>query len=573
MTPPGDDTSTATPEADLAEATREAKSAAAKAEAAAGKSEQAAAHAATSATEAEAAADAADSSSDEATDAARAADTSSDEAADSAREADTSADEADISAAKADTLAVQADAAADKADTSADQADASADKADSSADEADVSAHQADAAADKADTSADKADASADKADASADEADAAADKADTSADKADTSADKADVSADEAAAAAHAADGDIVDELLIEERHPSVGMGTPGPPLRRGNPFTFGFFAALGVLVAWGLWNAAGQARSVLILLLVSMFIAVGLNPLVEWFMRRGLRRGLSVGVVFLLMILAVAGVGFAIVPVVTDQINSLIKNAPEWLDLLTKSKTLNELDSKYHFIQKAQDYIQDPALAQRAFGGILGVGKVVAGALFNTFTILVLTLYFLASLPSVKRAAYSLVPRTRRTRVSILGDEVLGRVGGYVSGQFMVALCAGVCMFIFLEIIGLREYAVALAIVVMFCDFIPMVGGLIGVVVVALIGFTGGLWTGLGCLIYGIIYQQVENYVVAPRIMRRAVDIPGAVTVIAALLGGALLGVVGALLAIPSAAAILLIIREVWVRKADAS
>jgi len=107
----------------------------------------------------------------------------------------------------------------------------------------------------------------------------------------------------------------------------------------------------------------------------------------------------------------------------------------------------------------------------------------------------------------------------------------------------------------------------------VVMFTAFIPMVGGLIGVVVVALIGFTDSLWVGIFFLIYGIVYQQIENYVVAPRIMRRAVDIPGAVTVIAALLGGALLGVVGALLAIPSAAAILLIIREVWVRKANDS
>jgi predicted PurR-regulated permease PerM len=430
-------------------------------------------------------------------------------------------------------------------------------------------AAKAEAAADKADDSADDAEDAAGHAAGSAKAADSSADKAQESAEEADDAADKASAAAEDA----KDADEDIADELLIEERHPDVGMGLPGPAIRRSNPFVFGFFAALGVLVAWGLWNAAGQARSVLILLLVSMFIAVGLNPLVEWFMRRGLNRGLSVGVVFLLMILAVTGVGFAIVPVVTDQINGLIKNAPDWLDLLQKSKTLNELNNRYHYIQKAQDYIQDPALAQKAFGGILGVGKVVAGALFNTFTILILTLYFLASLPSVKRAAYSLVPRTRRTRVSILGDEVLTRVGGYVSGQFMVALCAGVCMFIFLEIVGLGNYAVALAIVVMFCDFIPMVGGLIGVVVVALIGFTDGLVTGLACLIYGIIYQQIENYVVAPRIMRRAVDIPGAVTVIAALLGGALLGVVGALLAIPSAAAILLIIREVWVRKADAS
>ncbi|MFF1822660.1 AI-2E family transporter [Kribbella sp. NPDC058245] len=431
---------------------------------------------------------------------------------------------------------------------------------------------EAQAAAEHAEAAAEHAEKSADDAEESADQADDSADDAGTSAEQAEAAANKA-VATVERAEDLETTDDDISGELLIDERHPDEGMGKPGPPIRRSNPFVFGFFAALGVLFAWGLWNALGRASSVLILLLVSMFIAVGLNPLVEWFMRRGLKRGLSVGVVFLLMILAVAGVGFAIVPVVTDQIDGLITNAPGWLDLLQKSKTLKNFDNQYHFIQKAQEYIQDPALAQRAFGGILGVGKVVAGALFNTFTILILTLYFLASLPSVKRAAYSLVPRTRRTRVSILGDEVLTRVGGYVSGQFLVALIAGVMMFLFLEIVGLREYAVALAIVVMFCDFIPMVGGLIGVVIVALIGFTGGLWTGIACLIYGIIYQQIENYVVAPRIMRRAVDIPGAVTVIAALLGGALLGVVGALLAIPSAAAILLIIREVWVRKADAS
>lgn len=364
-----------------------------------------------------------------------------------------------------------------------------------------------------------------------------------------------------------------IASELLIDERDPAEGMGRPGPPIHHSNPFVFGFFGALGVLVALGLWGALGAAKSVLVLLVVSMFLAVGLNPLVEWFMRRGLKRGASVGVVFLLVVLAFVGVGWAIVPVVSDQINGLIKNAPEWLELLTKSETLKALNAEYQFIEKAQQYIQDPALAQKAFGGVLGVGKVVANALFSTFTILVLTLYFLASLPTVKRAAYSLVPATRRPRVSILGDEILGRVGGYVSGQFLVAVTAGVFTFIFLNIVGLREYAVALAIVIVFCAFIPMVGGLIGTVIIALIGLTAGLWIGVACLAYGVIYQQIENYVVAPRIMRRAVNIPGAVTVIAALMGGALLGVVGALLAIPTAAAVLLIIREVWVRKADAS
>ncbi|MFG1816801.1 AI-2E family transporter [Kribbella sp. NPDC049174] len=501
------------------------------------------------------------------------------ELAEVTRSAQAAAAEAEAAAAGAKRSAQEAERAAEEADDSADEAEESETEAEEAADEAEGAAGKAAASADKAvDASGKAVDASGKAVDASGKAVDAAG-EADKSADEADRSADEADRAADQVeAAVAHdkaatAADDNMAGELLIEERHPDVGMGLPGPPLRRSNPFMFGFFAALGVLVAWGLWNALGQARSVLILLLVSMFIAVGLNPLVEWFMRRGLKRGLSVGVVFLLMIMAVAGVGFAIVPVVTDQINSLIKNAPDYLDLLTKSRTLNELNDRYQFIQKAQDYIQDPALAQRAFGGILGVGRVVANALFSAFTILILTLYFLASLPSVKRAAYSLVPASRRPRVAILGDEVLSRVGGYVSGQFVVAACAGFFMFVFLQIVGLREYALALAIVVMFTAFIPMVGGLIGVVIVALIGFTTGLWTGVACLAYGIVYQQIENYVIAPRIMRRAVDIPGAVTVIAALLGGALLGVVGALLAIPTAAALLLIIREVWVRKADAS
>lgn len=435
--------------------------------------------------------------------------------------------------------------------------------------DAKAAAAEAEAAADDAEESAEHADESAEHAETSAAEAGKAAELADRSAAVADRSAEVV----QRADGVVRPDDGNLVGEMLIEERHPDVGMGRPGPPLQRSNPFVFGFFAALGVLVAWGLWNALGQAKSVIILLVVSMFIAVGLNPLVEWFMRRGLKRGLAVAVVFLLMILAVAGVGFAIVPVVTEQINNLIRNAPDWLDLLTKSRTLEELNNRYDFITKAKDYIQDPALAQRAFGGVLGVGKVVANALFSAFTILILTLYFLASLPSVKRAAYSLVPSSRRQRVAILGDEVLGRVGGYVSGQFLVAACAGFFMFVFLEIVGLNDYALALAIVVMFTAFIPMVGGLIGVVLVAAIGFTDSLWTGIACLAYGIIYQQIENYLIAPRIMRRAVDIPGAVTVIAALLGGALLGVVGALLAIPTAAALLLIIREVWIRKADAS
>ncbi len=382
---------------------------------------------------------------------------------------------------------------------------------------------------------------------------------------------------ADAIRAARDGSDGDttedVIDDLLVRDNERAEGLGTLGPPIGRQHPFRFGFLLGLGALLAYGLVQALGKAQSVLILLVVAMFIAVGLNPLVEWFIRRGVKRPLAVGIVFILLLAAFAGIGFAIVPVVTEQVNALIKNAPGWLDLLTKSRTLNDLNERYDFIHKAQDYIANPDFGRKAFGGVLGATKFVANAVFSAFTVLILTLYFLASLPAVKRAVYGLVPRSRRTRVSRLSDEILRGVGGYVSGQALVALTAGVCAFIFLEIVGLGKYAVALAIVVLLTDFIPMVGSLIGIIIVSLVGFTDSLWVGVSCVIYGIIYQQFENYVVYPRVMRRAVDIPGAVTVIAALLGGALLGIVGALLAIPTAAAVLLIIREVWVRRADAS
>ncbi len=192
--------------------------------------------------------------------------------------------------------------------------------------------------------------------------------------------------------------------------------------------------------------------------------------------------------------------------------------------------------------------------------------------GALANAFVILVLTLYFLSSLESTKNALYRLAPASRRDRVSKLGDRVVASVGGYVSGAAVVAACAGISSLIFLFVVGLGQYAVALAFVVLLLDVIPMIGATIGAVIVSAIGFATDLRTGILCVIFYIVYQQLENYVLYPRVMSRSVDIPGAATVIAALVGAALLGVVGALLAIPTAAALLMILREVWIRRQDA-
>jgi predicted PurR-regulated permease PerM len=309
----------------------------------------------------------------------------------------------------------------------------------------------------------------------------------------------------------------------------------------------------------------------SVLLLIVVSLFLACGLNPAVEFLERRGLSRGWAVASVIVGALFGLALFLVAIVPVITDQVSSLSDNVPGWLDELRGNKRVQELDEEYDIIQRIQDYVTDGDFVSTLFGGALGFGLKILSALFNAFIIIVLTLYFLASLDTTKKAIYRLAPASRRDRVTKLGDRMIDNIGGYVSGAFVVAMCAGITSLAFLFFAGLGEYAVALAFVVAVLDVIPMIGATIGAVIVTAIGFATDVKIGIACAIFYVIYQQVENYVIYPRVMRRTVDVPGAVIVIAALVGAALLGVVGALLAIPTAAAVLLIMREVVVKRQD--
>ena len=346
--------------------------------------------------------------------------------------------------------------------------------------------------------------------------------------------------------------------------------FGHLGRPLRRNSPFMLGFLGALGVFLAWFLTQAVIQARSVIILIVVSLFLAIGLNPLVETLMRRGLRRTMAIGVVFFVVISGFSAFAFAIVPPVAQQTNEFVTNIPDYLADLRKNPTVRNFDEDYGVIKRANSYVESGDIGQRLFGGILGVGRIVLNAVFSALSVLILTLYFLASLPSMKRQAYRLVPSSRRTRVQLLTDEVLVRIGGYVSGAFTIAFVAAVTSYIFLKIVGL-PYAVALAVFVGLLDLVPLVGATIAATVITLLGFIESSAVGIACLVFYVGYQQLENYVIYPRVMRAAVDVPAALTVVAVLLGGALLGVVGALLAIPTAAAILLVVRQVMIPRMD--
>jgi predicted PurR-regulated permease PerM len=348
--------------------------------------------------------------------------------------------------------------------------------------------------------------------------------------------------------------------------------LGEPGPPLNHRAPFYVGFVGGLGFLVALWLAMQIQTIGPTLMLVIVALFLAAGLNPSVEFFERRGMSRPYAVITVTLAVLAALALFVFAIVPVITDQVRSLTDNVPIWLDQLQDNGRVRRLDEEYDVIAKVRDYVTNGDFVGSLFGGAVGVGLRVLGALFNGFIIVVLTLYFLSSLKTTKAALYRLAPASRRERVSRLGDRVFRSVGGYVSGAFIVAMCAGISSLIFLFVVGLGEYAVALAFVVALLDVIPMIGATIGAIVVTAIAFATDWKIGVACLIFYVIYQQVENYVIYPRVMSKSVDVPGAVTVIAALVGAALFGVIGALLAIPTAASLLMLTREVWVRRQDA-
>ena len=347
-------------------------------------------------------------------------------------------------------------------------------------------------------------------------------------------------------------------------------GYGQAGRPLNRQSPFYVGFFGAIGVLVAYGLWNAIGQLTQVITLLVVALFITLALNPLVEYLVRRDVRRSLAVATVFAGLVVVFVSLGLIVVPPVVQQAGLLADSAPSYLENLLNNRVIRDLDTHYQVAEKLQAELQaritDGNFMSGVFGGVLGAGKAVLSGFFSFFTVLVLTLYFLASLPRVKQAAYGMVPASRRLRVTSLSEEILRRVGSYAIGQVAVAAINATASWIMMTIVGI-PYAAVLAVAVGFLGLLPMVGATLGAALVCTVALFDDPKKAAIALIYYVVYQQIENYVVAPRIMQRTVSVPGAVTVVAALAGAALLGILGALLAIPVAAGLLLLYEEVLV------
>ncbi len=350
----------------------------------------------------------------------------------------------------------------------------------------------------------------------------------------------------------------------------PLSRYGTVGRPLNRHSPFYIGFFGATGALLAVGLWSMMGRLAATISILLVAFFLALALDPIVERLAARGLPRPLSVAAVFGGLLVVLGAIGSLVLPTVISQGSALAQAGPQYLVDLLDTRWVRELDRNYDMLDRMQaeltQKLTDQQFIEGVLGGLLGAGRAVLTGSFQVLTVLVLALYLLVSLPRVKQATYALVPASRRSRVASLSEEIMRRVGSYAGGQVSIATLNALLSWVMMHIVGV-PYAAALAVLVGLLGLIPMIGATLGAALVTVVAFFDEPRKALVVVIYYVIYQQVENYVIAPRVMQRTVSVPGVVTVVAALAGGALLGVLGALLAIPVAAGLLLIYEEVLV------
>ena len=348
-------------------------------------------------------------------------------------------------------------------------------------------------------------------------------------------------------------------------------GLGTPGRPVNRRSPFMIGMTAAFGVAVAYGLIELVIRARSVLIIIGLAMFIAAGLDPIVGWLVRHRMPRWAAVLVVIVCALAIVAGFLAAAIPPLANEATALAHQIPHYMhDLQNRNSQLGKLNLKYHIQQRLTSLVT--SRGGSLVGGVLGAGAMVLSAASAIVAIMVLSIYFLASLPQIKMFSYRLVPHSRRPRAILIGDEIFAKVGGYVLGNFITSVIAGLGTYIWLLAWGV-PYPLLLGMFVAFLDLIPVIGSTIGGAIVSLVALTVLLPVALATLAFYIGYRLAEDYLIVPRIMGRTVELPAIVSLVAVLIGGVLLGIVGALVAIPVAAAIRLLLHEIAIRRLDKS
>jgi predicted PurR-regulated permease PerM len=346
---------------------------------------------------------------------------------------------------------------------------------------------------------------------------------------------------------------------------------------------FQIGLLGGLGVIVALAIGAAVGSLATVLTYVGAALFLALGIDPLVSFLARHGWPRWAAIVTVLVVLLGAVVGLIFAIIPVVISQVSTGITSMQGVFNSITKGEFWSDVQHNFPGIdvtsieKQYNDFVNGLDVGSIA-GGLFSTGLGIASAIGGVIIVFILTLYFVASLGSIKRGLYQLVPASRRPGFIDLAEQISEAVGKYVMGQGALGLVNGILSFIFLQLIfpifGIApKYAVLLAVIALIGSLIPLVGTIsASTVIVLLVLAFNGAPTVFWVAGYYIIYMGVEAYIISPRIMKQAVQVPGVVVVIAALAGGTLLGVLGALVAIPVAAAILLIIKQVVIPRQNA-
>jgi predicted PurR-regulated permease PerM len=344
------------------------------------------------------------------------------------------------------------------------------------------------------------------------------------------------------------------------------------------GHPFVWGFTATVGALIALSLAGAISSLSTVLVSVGVALFVALALDPLVRWLEGHGMGRGVAIGVVFAGFALILGGVVALVLPTAVVQITAFAQAVPGYIATMQEAEWFKSLvalsgssDMFANILTQAQTWLSDPANLLAIGGGALAVGTGVVNAISGTLIVLVLTLYFLASLRSMTSALERLAPAHARPQLAVITTQITESVGGYVSGMAILAFANAVFAFILMSILGVR-FAALLAFLAVLITMIPLVGPVLFWLLASVVILFANPVSALIFAVVYFAYMQVEAYVMTPRVMNKAVDIPGSLVLIGAMVGATLLGLLGALVAVPVTASLLMIVNTVFIPRQDA-
>lgn len=307
--------------------------------------------------------------------------------------------------------------------------------------------------------------------------------------------------------------------------------------------------------------------ARHVLAWLLVALFLALALNPLVGWLQRRTrLGRGTSIALAYLILLAAIAALGATFIPRLVDEVNGFVQALPDYVHQVTHGRgRLGFLETKYHVVEKVRKAVKNGGATKvlGLSGAALSVTKSVISIIAATVTIVFLTFFLLLEGRAWMERIYSLFPDRSQARWRRIGDEIYKTVGGYVTGNILISVIAGASITVVLLLMGV-PYAVALGLIVAFLDLIPLAGATIGGVIVGVVAFVHSVPAGIVVVVFFVVYQQIENHFLQPVIYGRTVQLSPLAVIVSVLVGAELAGILGALAAIPVAGAIQVVLRD---------